>query len=238
MCSHLTICECPSAENENRQLESIFSSGEFKSLGFQKKKSTHVDNDSTETKESSGDIHESTTSQAIYTCPEDGCTKVFQRHSALAKHLSAEKCIRSLEKHTLLDLAKLGYQQILEEGIGVVPTLRAISMVNKQGTAILTEGWPLRPTKRAYRVSEKQKDYFTAKFNIGESTGRKVDASLVARDMRRARGSNGKRLFKSSEFLTIQQITSYFTRLSATLRQQTHEVDIAVTIRCDIQVRV
>ena len=54
-------------------------------------------------------------------------------------------------------------------------------MVNKQGTAILTEGWALRPTKRAYRVSEKQKDYFTAKFNIGESTGRKVDASLVAR---------------------------------------------------------
>ena len=227
MCSHLTICECPSAESDNRWLESTFSPGEFKSLGFKKKKSTHVDNDSTKTKESSGDIHESTTSQAIYTCPEDGCTRVFQRHSALAKHLSAEKCIRSLEKHTLLDLAKLGYQQILEEGVGVVPTMRAISMVNKQGTAILTEGWALRPTKRAYRFSEKQKDYLTAKFNIGESTGRKVDGSLVARDMRRARGSNGERLFKSSEFLTTQQITSYFTRLSATLRQHTHEVDIA-----------
>ena len=228
MCSHLTICECPSAESENRWLESTFSPGEFKSLGFKKKKSTHVDNDSTsKTKESSGDINESTTSQAIYTCPEDGCTRVFQRHSALAKHLSAEKCIRSLEKHTLLDLAKLGYQQILEEGVGVVPTMRAISMVNKQGTAILTEGWALRPTKRAYRFSEKQKDYLTAKFNIGESTGRKVDASLVARDIRRARGSNGERLFKSSEFLTTQQITSYFTRLSATLRQHTHEVDIA-----------
>ena len=89
----------------------------------------------------SSDIHESTTSQAIYTCPEGGCTRVFQRHLALAKHLSTEKCISSLEKHTLLDLAKLGYQQILEEGIDVMPTIRAISMVNKQGTAILTEGW-------------------------------------------------------------------------------------------------
>ena len=39
--------------------------------------------------------------------------------------------------------------------------------------------------------------------------------------MRHARG------FKSSEFFTTQHITSYFTRLSATVRQQTHKVDIA-----------
>ena len=45
--------------------------------------------------------------------------------------------------------------------------------------------------------------------------------------MRRARGSNGESLFKSSEFLTTQQITSYFTTLSAKVRQQTHEVHIA-----------
>jgi len=224
LCSHLTIYGCPSAESENRWPESTFSPGEFKSRGL-KKKSTHVDNDSSKTKESSGDIRESATSQAIYTCPEDGCPRVFQRH--LAKHLSAEKCIRSLEKHTLLDLTKFGYQEILKEGVGVVPTLRAISTINNQGTAISTEGWAFRPTKRAYRFSEKQKPYLTAKFNIGRSTGRKFDASLVARDMRRARGSNGELLFKLSEFLTTQQITSYFTRLFATVRQRAHEIDIA-----------
>ena len=108
-----------------------------------------------------------------------------------------------------------------------MPTLRTVSVTNKQSTTALTEGWALRPTKRAYRFSEKQKAYLTAKFNIGQSTGRKVDASLVARDMRRAYSSNGERLFKSSEFLTAQQISSYFSRLSATVRQQTHEVDIA-----------
>ena len=86
----------------------------------------------------------------------------------------------------------------------------------------------LRPAKKAYRFSEKQKAYLTAKFNIGRSTGRKVDASLVARDMRCARGSNSERLFKSTEFLTSQQISSYFSRLSATARQQTltHEADL------------
>ena len=212
-------------ESENRWLESTFSPGKFKSLGHKDKK--HVDDDeSPKTEESSSDIQESQTKHGVYTCPESGCTRVFQRHSALTKHLSSEKCIRSLEKHTLMDLAKLGYQQVLEEGVGVVPTLRTSSVASKQSRERLAEGWALRPAKKAYRFSEKQKAYLTAKFTIGQSTGRKVDASLVARDMRRAHSSNGERLFKSTEFLTSQQISSYFSRLSATTRQQTHEVDI------------
>ena len=188
--------------------------GEFKSFGSKEREPTPADDESTKTKESSDDIQQCKISQAIYTCPENGCTRVFQRLSA-SKHLSSEKCTKSLEKQTLLDLAKLGYQQSLEEGVGVVPTLRTVSVTNKQSTAALTEGWVLRPTKTAYRFSEKQKAYLTAKFNIGQSTGRKVDASLEARDMRRAYSSNDERLFKSSEFLTSQKISSYFSRLSA-----------------------
>ena len=38
--------------------------------------------------------------------------------------------------------------------------------------------------------------------------------------MRRARGADGVRLFQSSEFLTSLQITSFFSRQSATLRQK------------------
>ena len=54
-----------------------------------------------------------------------------------------------------MDLAKLGYQQVLEEGVGVVPTLRTTSVANKQSRERLTEGWALRPAKKAYRFSEK-----------------------------------------------------------------------------------
>ena len=127
-----------------------------------------------------------------------------------------------------MDLAKLGYQQVLEQGVGVVPTLRTSGVASKQYRGRLTEGWGLRPAKKAYRFSENQKTYLTDKFNIGQSTRRKVDASLVARDMRSAHSSNGERLFKSTEFLTSQQISSYFSRLSATTPpQQTHEVDLA-----------
>lgn len=68
-----------------------------------------------------------------------------------------------------MDLAKLGFQQLLEEGVGVVPTLRTSSVASKQSRERLTEGWALRPAKKPYRFSEKQKAYLTAKFNIGQS---------------------------------------------------------------------
>ena len=70
-----------------------------------------------------------------------------------------------------------------------------------------------------------------AKFNLGQSTGRKVDPDFVAKEMRRALDSDGKRLFRPSEFLTVQQITSLFARLAAKLRHQvvaTEEVICAV----------
>ena len=56
-------------------------------------------------------INESST---VFTFPQDECVKVFQR--SLEKHLSLEKCIKSLEKRSLLDLAKLSYKSRLEEG--------------------------------------------------------------------------------------------------------------------------
>ena len=41
--------------------------------------------------------------------------------------------------------------------------------------------------------------------------------------MRRAKGPDGVRLFKVSEFLTPQQCTSYFSRLAAKVRRQTSD---------------
>ena len=87
-------------------------------------------------------------------------------------------------------------------------------------TLVPQEGWALKETKKAYRFNEKQRSYLEAKFSIGQAAGRKLDAEIVAKEMRHALGSDGRRLFKSSEFLTVQQITSYFSSLSAKVRQQ------------------
>lgn len=135
--------------------------------------------------------------------------------------MASEKCIRALEKHSLMDLAKMRYQQALEEGVGVIPTLKATPGDDSTiSVATVSEGWALRVTKKACRFNENQTSYLTAKFQIGQSTGMKVNAEAVAMEMRRARGQDGKRLFQVSEFLSTQQIASYFSRLAAKIRKQ------------------
>ena len=64
-------------------------------------------------------------------------------------------------------------------------------------------------------LQREAKKFLDAKFNLGEQTGEKSSGEDVARQMRGARGEDGKRLFAVDEFLTPQQITSYFSRLAA-----------------------
>ena len=60
-------------------------------------------------------------------------------------------------------------------------------------------------------------------FLIGAQTGQKVNAASVACSMVSARDTNGDRLFTSAEFLTGQQITSYFSRLASTRKGQGYD---------------
>ena len=80
----------------------------------------------------------------------------------------------------------------------------------------LPMGWALKHSHaRSTRYSTKQKEYLIAKFQIGEQTGQKVDPTSVSRVMRTAKDSNGERLFDGTEFLTSQQIASFFSRLAS-----------------------
>ena len=200
-------------------MESTFSAGGFKSLS--KKQPTQTESETTEKPEVSK-THEETAGDetAAFACPQDGCVRVFQRHSALEKHLSSEKCTKSLEKRSLLDLAKIAYKSALEDGVGTIPTLQPVPESERRADCCNKEGWALKSTKKAYRFSEKQKAYLDAKFNIGQTSGRKVDGEVVAREMRRAQGPDGARLFNVAEFLSPQQISSYFSRLAAKVRKQ------------------
>jgi len=73
-------------------------------------------------------------------------------------------------------------------------------------------------------LPKKQKDHLSSKFFFGESTDQKVDAASVSKSMKTARDSNGSQLFTSSEFLTSQQISSFFSRL-ASKRSQDQATD-------------
>ena len=131
-----------------------------------------------------------------------------------------EKCEQKLERLSLLDHAKLGYKQYLEEGIGIIPTLNPTVTATSSANPTVSEGWALKANKKLYRFNEKQKQYLQAKFNIGQETGRKMDPNVVSSQMRKALDPDGKRLFNVSEFLSPQQVKSYFSRHAAKVRQQ------------------
>ena len=59
-----------------------------------------------------------------YPCPQEGCIRVFQNLSNLKRHLSVEKCSRSLERLSLLDLAKTEYAAVLQEGVSTMRVVK------------------------------------------------------------------------------------------------------------------
>ena len=99
------------------------------------------------------------------------------------------------------------------------------------------EGWALKESKKAYRFNEKQKSYLEARFTLPQETGRKLHPDNVAKEMRRALNSDGKRLLKPMEFLTEQQITSIFGRLAAKVRQQLFSTDEDICVAEEVSFR-
>ncbi|CAG2215847.1 unnamed protein product [Mytilus edulis] len=67
--------------------------------------------------------------------------------------------------------------------------------------------------KKAVRFSPKVKDYLAALFNAGELSGKKPSPYTVSNQMRNEIDSQGNRLFSPSEWLSHQQIRSFFGNL-------------------------
>ena len=63
----------------------------------------------------------SSESSELYACQEEGCTKSYQRFSALQRHLDCGKHVRALESETMLDKVVRGYAARLEGEFTSVP---------------------------------------------------------------------------------------------------------------------
>ena len=66
--------------------------------------------------------------EGLFTCPEEGCTKTFLRHSTLTQHLDCGKHQRQLENATLFDKAALQYAKQLEGQSTLVPLVSRVSI--------------------------------------------------------------------------------------------------------------
>ena len=105
------------------------------------------------------------------------------------------------KKYSLLDLAKQEYACRPHEGTGLVPSLHfPVSQVLADSCRACKEGWALKGVKKAERFNEAQKSYLGAKFNIGQSTGKKLDPDVFAKEMCRPGGQSGDRLFAVTKF--------------------------------------
>ena len=143
--------------------------------------------------------------------------KEYQRFSSLQHHLDLRKHERALEHATLLNKAVLGYADRLQEQSGGIPQIQQVrKRLNPSNHPCLPMCWALKSSHvKRTRFTEKQRNNLSSKFRIGETTGQKADAASVSTSMMTARGGNGKRLFTSSDFLTSQQVSSFFSRLSS-----------------------
>ena len=112
------------------------------------------------------------------------------------------------EKENLLDKDKRTCHALLKEDTDTAKALGA-----RNGWSQLVWGLGFE------KSNEAQKKYLEDKFNRGQQTGHKQDPERVAKDMRFARKADGSRLFSSKEFLSAQQIQSFFSRMASKLRQ-------------------
>ena len=85
---------------------------------------------------------------------------------------------------------------------------------------LLQMGWALHKSRSGQtRFSDNVREYLQKKFDIGEETGRKEDPAQIASDMRKARNTDGTRMFSRAEWLSKVQIRAFFSRISARRKQ-------------------
>ena len=167
----------------------------------------------------------------LFSCPEERCVKVYQRYPDLQYHLDCGKHNRMPEQETLLDKAVLNYAAKIEQRVEPLPNLKpAHTSGLKTG---LSMGWALKITSPRKRLSQRQKDYLSARFKLGESTGKKENATFVAKAMVKAKDEDGNRFF----MLTNSSLINKFLASSAALQpkrssKQTATSMISMTKNC------
>lgn len=171
------------------------------------------------------------TTPKLYVCPNEGCCRSYQRYSAMDHHVAYGKCSYREEKETLLDKAKKGYSERLMAGQSTsnvvgIQTIQQ-SLLSCDETLALEEGWALRKKRKIKPFTDKQKAFLEEKFMVGETSGKKLDAATVSRQMKLVRDDEGDRLFSAAEVLTTAQIQGYFSRRAKSSSQDKEDFEAA-----------
>ena len=160
-----------------------------------------------------------------FPCPEVGCVKVFVSSNTLEKHLDAGKHFYYIHKEGSCDEIKCKWEsRCIDVGSVRELTCKTTDLTDQErgvlpaAISISEKGWAKKKAKAAVRFSPPVKAFPNDLFFKGEETGQKANPADVSSQLRSVRNPDGVKMFKKSEWLTAQQVTSYFSRLSVLYR--------------------
>lgn len=165
-----------------------------------------------------------------YFCPKEGCVKEFKDRKSLEQHLLLYDCDYKLEK--LSDKAKVLCSEKLDQNVSSCCAVTMKMKESIQSEVNAEMGWALKMKKKKTMFSKAQKDFLIEKFNTGKICGRKVDPYTAAEEMRLSDK------FKKDEFLTAQQIGSFFSRLTQQEKRNQDENDLRAAEEEDIKMNI
>ena len=116
----------------------------------------------------------------MFSCPHEDCVKMYQRHYALENHSLYGQCEFLPVRESLMDKTKVLYHDKLLFEASNLPSVKAESSQYPVTTEVLPQGWALRSARKATRFSDYQRQYLDGKFNVGQTTGVKLDPVDVA----------------------------------------------------------
>lgn len=149
-------------------------------------------------------------SDGTFSCQNEECILSFPTYESMEGHMLIGDCQLRLPDRSSVDVVKTTYLEKLHATNSLPILMDCVSSVCHD--IKLSKGWAMKEERKCKRFNDKQKKYLVEKFNKGVVTGRKEDPEKVAADMKTAKGEDGKRLFLLEEFLTSQQIISFFSR--------------------------
>ena len=120
-------------------------------------------------------------------CPE-GCAETMSSFTAMHEHCFIGNHSYVLQQMTTYDMVKLRWYDAcvnLSEKLNISRS----DVVQPDSTSVQdhikeTLGWALKRDKKHSKFSEKVKNYLKTIFEEGEKSGRKMNANVVARNMR------------------------------------------------------
>ena len=150
-----------------------------------------------------------------FECKEPGCNLTFPSLYDAEKHMAVGEHKRFVQNESVYDTLRREWVHKFRTVEGELVSKESTHEKRKNSSkSDLSMGWALTKERKCARFPPKVKAYLTQRFKLGETTGSKVNPEQVVLDMRNARNKEGERLFGREDWLSKNQVKSFFSRMA------------------------